>query len=158
MESAVLCKTKITTQMTKMPKSMTHVTIRVNGDWLPGFQTTPPTHTVMPMRSKPQGNTAGWTDWAWLTGGCLSFTLPARSLILPQQPCRFPCSRPLTGSRKRPGLTVSCPGSAALCLMTPTALRWQLGNKHALTGWLGSVFLDSLICSWDSCPLTFMAR
>lgn len=91
----------------------------------------PHEHTVMPRRSKPWEKIAGWSDCAWVTGGCLSFTLPARGLILPQQPCRFPCSRPLTGSRKQPGLSVSCPGSAALRLMTPTALCWQLRNKHA---------------------------
>lgn len=117
--------------MTKSPGSVSRDTDGVNGDWLPGSQTATQTHTVMPRRSKLQGKIAGWSDWAWLTGGHLGFTLPAQGLILPRQPCRFPCSRPLTGSRKRPGMSVSCPGSAALRLMTPTALRWHLRSQHA---------------------------
>lgn len=132
---------------------MTHVT---NGADFLVSQTTTQTHTH-DQEVKASGEICSWSDWAWLTGGCLSFTLPARGLILPQQPCRFPCSRPLTGSRKRPCLSVSCPGSAALRLMTPTALRWQLRNKNTLSGCLGSVFLDSLIHSWGSCSVTFMA-
>lgn len=113
--------------------------------------------SLVPKQLQPSGGEiGGWSDWSWLTGGCLSFTLPARGLILPQQPCCFPCSRPLTGSRKRPGLTVSCPGSAALRLMTPTALCWQLKSKNnTLFCCLGSVFLDSLIHSWDSCSCHF---
>lgn len=93
----------------------------------------------MPRRSQP----GGWNDWAWLTGGCLSFTLPARGLIPPQQPCRFPCSRPLTGSRKRPGLSVSCPGSGGPsndtnCSLLTAEEKTKQNNK--LFGYLYSIF------------------
>ncbi len=129
----------------------------VNGDWLPDPKQ-PQKHTVMPRRSKPWEKIAGWSDCAWLTGGCLSFTLPAWGLILPQQPCRFPCSRPLTGSRKQPGLSVSCPGSPALGLMTPTALCWQLRNKQPfwLSGKCFSWFADLLFCHFHGTWAVFL--
>lgn len=112
--------------------------------WFPNNPTNTHSHA---QEVKASGEIVGWSDWAWLTGGCLSFTLPAPGLILPQQPCRFPCSRPLTGSRKRPGLSVSCPGSAALRLMTPTALRWQLRNKKQ--HWLADCEVFFLSC-WST--------
>lgn len=124
---------KLRNKRTKNPPNVTHMTDGVNSaDFL------------VPKQPQPPGETGGWSDWAWLTGGCLRCTLPARGLILPPQPCRFPCSRLLTGSRKHRGLTVSCPGSPALGLMTPTALCWQLRNIR-LSGKSFSGFTDPLL-------------
>lgn len=90
-----------------------------------------------------------------LTGGCLSFMLPARGLILSQQPCCFPCSRLLTGNRKQSGLSLSWPWvSGTLSNDTNcsplTAEEW--------TRFAGSAFFNSLINSWDPCSVTFMAH
>lgn len=127
----------------------------VNADWLPGSEKQPHKHTVMPRRSRPWGIIAGFLlGMTWLEAVSASCFLPKALSFLSS-----PAASPAAVFLQETGSSQACqclgPGSAALCLMTPTALHWQLKNEHAL---LAMLYFNSLINSWDPCSVTFMAH
>lgn len=106
----------------------------------------------MPRRSELQGGEwlqwLGMTDWrlSQLHASCPRPYPPWAALPLPLQPS---FDRKQEASRLVRVSSGSCPGSAALCPMTPSVLCWQVMSKKNNV-FSGRLFL---IRSWNRSPL-----
>lgn len=139
-----------------MTQDVAHVTTGVSGRWLPGSQTTTQTH------SHAQEVTASGDNWRWKWLGMTDWRLSQLYAFLPEalSSLSSPAASPAASLWQEAGSGQACqcpaPGSAALCLMTPNALRWQLRNKHAL---LAVFFLIHSCCHFHgtSSPWTSLS-